>query len=89
MIEVAMSLLMLVLVVAVVGSLAYGALSAAPFLPLKQKTVDTGMGVERTVAVLNGLQSDYETELFKPIMQKIKELSNSFNEKSARIVLLR
>lgn len=39
MIEVAMSLLMLVLVVAVVGSLAYGALSAAPFLPLKQKDV--------------------------------------------------
>src|SRR3989344_5284493 len=32
--------------------------------PLKQKNVDTGMGLERTLAVLNGKKSAYETDLF-------------------------
>ncbi len=64
----------------------YNKTAEGKFEKLKQQNVDTGMGVERTVAVLNGLQSDYETELFKPIMQKIKGLSHSFNERSARII---
>lgn len=38
---------------------------------LAQKNVDTGMGLERTVAVLQGAQSVYETELFAPIMRAI------------------
>jgi len=45
------------------------------FEPLKQKNVDTGMGVERTIAVLNGLDDDYQTELFLPIIKKIEEIS--------------
>jgi len=53
---------------------------------LKQQNVDTGMGVERTVAVLNGLPSDYETDLFKPMMGEIKKLSRNYHEKSARII---
>jgi alanyl-tRNA synthetase len=64
----------------------YNKTAEGKFEKLKQQNVDTGMGVERTVAVLNALQSDYETELFKPITQKIKELSNSFNERSASII---
>ncbi|MBU4274916.1 alanine--tRNA ligase [Patescibacteria group bacterium] len=43
--------------------------------PLKQKNVDTGMGVERTTAVLNGHNNIYETELFLPIIKKIEELA--------------
>ena len=43
--------------------------------PLKQKNVDTGLGLERTVAVLSNEKSPYETELFLPIMHKIEELS--------------
>ncbi len=43
--------------------------------PLKQKNVDTGMGVERTLAVLNNLDDNYRTELFWPIIEKIEELS--------------
>lgn len=47
------------------------------FEPLKQQNVDTGMGLERTLAVLNGLDDNYRTELFWPIIQKIEELSRS------------
>src|SRR3989338_2856895 len=42
--------------------------------PLKQKNVDTGMGLERTLAVLNGKKSAYETDLFSSIISKIEEL---------------
>lgn len=42
---------------------------------LRQKNVDTGMGVERTVAVLEGKQSVYATELFVPILDKIRALA--------------
>jgi len=44
--------------------------------PLKQKNVDTGMGVERTLAVLNGLNDNYLTDVWKPIIEKIEELSD-------------
>jgi len=45
------------------------------FVPLSQKNVDTGMGLERTICVLNGKKSVYETELFENILGKIAELS--------------
>jgi len=41
----------------------------------KQKNIDTGMGVERTIAILSGLTDNYLTDIFKPIIQKIEELS--------------
>ena len=40
-------------------------------IPLKQHNVDTGMGVERTVTMLQGRSSVYETELFAPIIAAI------------------
>lgn len=46
------------------------------YLPLAQKNVDTGMGLERTVCVLNGFKSVYETDVFAPAIKKIEELSN-------------
>jgi alanyl-tRNA synthetase len=42
---------------------------------LEQKNVDTGMGVERTVAVLQERDNVYETEIFAPLVNRIKELS--------------
>jgi alanyl-tRNA synthetase len=42
---------------------------------LEQKNVDTGMGVERTVAVLQGKDNVYETETFAPLVNGIKELT--------------
>ena len=45
------------------------------FVPLSQQNVDTGMGLERTICVLNGKQNVYETDLFERILKKIEELS--------------
>ncbi len=45
------------------------------YVPLKQKNVDTGMGVERTTAVLQGKDNAYDTEIFKPLIDKVKELA--------------
>ena len=45
--------------------------------PLKQANVDTGMGVERTICMLQGRASVFETELFAPLMAKIAELSTT------------
>ncbi len=42
--------------------------------PLGRHNVDTGMGVERTVCMLSGAPTVYDTEIFAPIMAKIDEL---------------
>ena len=44
------------------------------FQPLAQKNVDTGMGLERTICMLNGYQSVYETDLFADVIAKISSL---------------
>jgi alanyl-tRNA synthetase len=46
------------------------------YIPLEEKNVDTGMGLDRTIAVLQGKKSVYETDLFAPIISKIEELSD-------------
>ena len=53
---------------------------------LKQKNVDTGMGLERTAAMLEGKDNDYETELFAPAMDEIRKLSKNNEIRSQRIV---
>jgi alanyl-tRNA synthetase len=45
------------------------------YAPLDRKCVDTGMGVERTIAILQGKRSVYDTEVFQPIIHKIEELT--------------
>ncbi|MCM1368020.1 MAG: alanine--tRNA ligase [Roseburia sp.] len=45
------------------------------FSPLKQKNVDTGMGLERALMNVQGLASVYDTDVFVPIVEKIEELS--------------
>jgi len=62
------------------------------FAPLAQKNVDTGMGLERTLCILNGYKSVYETDLFKDAITKIEELSgkkygeNAEDTKAMRII---
>ncbi|MBU2104567.1 MAG: alanine--tRNA ligase [Nanoarchaeota archaeon] len=50
----------------------------------KQKNVDTGMGVERTVAVLNNLEDNYLADIWKPIIKKIEKLSGKKYEQHKR-----
>ena len=59
------------------------------YLEASQKNVDFGGGLERTLALLNGLEDNYLTDLFLPIIQKIELLSNkSYNDnlKAMRII---
>jgi len=53
----------------------YNKTAEGKFEPLAQKNVDTGMGLERTAAVINGLADNYLTDLWQPIIKKIEELS--------------
>jgi alanyl-tRNA synthetase len=43
------------------------------YIPLARKCVDTGMGIERTVTILNGKASVYDTGIFAPILRAIEE----------------
>ena len=56
---------------------------------LPKKNVDTGMGYERVLAVLEGVDDNYKSSLWKPIIKTIEEVSNKTykgNEKSIRII---
>lgn len=70
--------------------LEYNADEAGNLTLLKQQNVDTGMGLERTLAVINGLASVYDTELFVNLKNKLTTLSNLpylGNENSYQIVM--
>lgn len=56
------------------------------FTPLKNKNVDTGLGVERVTAILEGLTDNYKSSVWREIIQKIEEISGlSYdNEKYTR-----
>jgi len=48
----------------------------AKYNPAKQKNIDTGMGVERTIAILNGLEDNYLASYFQPMIKQIEKISN-------------
>jgi alanyl-tRNA synthetase len=55
----------------------YNKNSQGRYEQLKQKNVDTGMGVERTVALFNGLKDNYLSDCFLPIIKKLESLSGN------------
>ncbi len=59
------------------------------YVKAKQRNVDTGMGVERMLAILTNKEDNYETEIFWPIIEEIEKISHKKykgNEKSMRII---
>ena len=54
----------------------YNKVADGVFEPLKQKNVDTGMGLDRTVATLQGVESVFDTDSFSGIIELISELSH-------------
>lgn len=60
------------------------------FTELTQKNVDTGMGLERVLTIFNGKTNVYDTELFIPVMEKLKEILNGegkvLTERDRRII---
>jgi alanyl-tRNA synthetase len=62
------------------------------YIPLTRTCVDTGMGIERTVTILNGKQSVYDTEIFAPTRGAVERAAayvygtDSEKDKSVRII---
>lgn len=48
--------------------------------------IDTGMGLERLVAVINGVEDIYETDLLHPLLSKINKLEPQLTDRQARIL---
>jgi alanyl-tRNA synthetase len=55
---------------------------------LERRNIDTGMGLERTAAMLQGVPTVYETDLFVPIVEKIRDMADreEFDETDNRLV---
>ncbi len=64
--------------------MAYNKLSDGTYADLKQKNVDTGMGLERTLCVLNGKKSVFDTDLFEDALKKLEELTGKKYEENAQ-----
>lgn len=61
----------------------YNKNSDGSFIKLSQQNVDTGLGVERTIAALQGFSDCYMSDIFQPIIKKIEELSKmEYGDKS-------
>ena len=59
------------------------------YVKAKQRNVDTGMGVERMLAILTNKEDNYETEIFWPIIEEIEKISHKKykgNERAMRII---
>ena len=63
----------------------YNKTAEGTYEPLKQHNVDTGMGVERTICMMNGCATVFETELFAPLMAQIKALSTVRPEEESAV----
>lgn len=55
--------------------------------PLPSQCVDTGMGLERVTATLNGFKHVFDTDIFLPYLDKIRELTgDKYDDRGARII---
>ncbi len=56
-------------------------------VPLPAKHVDTGMGFERLAMVIQGVRSNYDTDVFTPIISKIEKLSGKKKTESEKVLI--
>lgn len=63
----------------------YNKTAEGKYEPLKQRNVDTGMGLERTLCILNGVDSVYETDIFEGAIAKIEQLTGKKYGESAEV----
>ncbi len=61
----------------------YNKTAEGTFEPLKQRNIDVGLGLERTLCVVLGTEDVYTTDLFMPIVQRIHELRERQGNKTA------
>ncbi|MBI2025137.1 MAG: alanine--tRNA ligase [Candidatus Harrisonbacteria bacterium] len=54
--------------------------------PLKIKGVDTGMGLERLTAMMQSTENVFATDIFEPLLKKIKEIAPKLEEKTKRVL---
>lgn len=64
----------------------YENLADGSFVPMSRRNVDTGMGVERILSVLQGKSSVYGTELFQPILEHIRSLASRDDDFASRVI---
>jgi alanyl-tRNA synthetase len=55
----------------------YNKTAEGTFEPLAQRNIDVGLGLERTLCVINGVEDVFTTDLFAPIVQRIRDLRES------------
>lgn len=68
----------------------YNKLKDGTYEKLSRKCVDTGMGIERTVAILNGQKSVYDTDIFRPVIAAVEAVSGkTYGEDEATDVSIR
>ncbi len=54
----------------------FNRVASGEMTPLPKPSIDTGMGLERVAAVVQGKQSDYDTDLFRPIIGHVERIAN-------------
>ena len=68
----------------------YNRVSPTEFLPLPKKHVDTGMGFERVVSIIQGVKGNYETDLLKPLLDETQQIARqSDTERQANLTAYR
>ncbi len=65
----------------------YAAKEDGSLVPLERKNIDTGMGLERTAAVLQGVKTDFEIDLFAPIIEAIEEKAQVKDDRVSRNIV--